>query len=84
MRTETFLIITNNYIFSDKNGVPTSEAADLVKFIITDCTSLEFSGLMTIGALNHSLANGENPDFLVSSIYMRNYKIMCKTLTTYQ
>ena len=73
MMTEIFLIITDNYVFSDKNGIPPSEAADLVKLIITDCTTLEFSGLMTIGALNHSLADGENPDFLVSSICMKDY-----------
>lgn len=58
------MIQVNTSDEDNKNGIPPSEAADLVKLIITDCTTLEFSGLMTIGALNHSLADGENPDFL--------------------
>lgn len=54
------------WYFSDKNGVSTSKVSDLVNLIRTKCTELEFKGLMTIGSFDHSLADGVNPDFVVS------------------
>ncbi|XP_046642206.1 pyridoxal phosphate homeostasis protein-like [Daphnia pulicaria] len=47
-----------------KNGVEPSEAIKLAKFIIEKCSELEFCGLMTIGASNHDVSLGPNPDFL--------------------
>ena len=61
-----------NIFLPDKNGVPPSEAADLVKLVLTQCPHLNFSGLMTIGAFNHSISDGENPDFIVSMTNFNN------------
>jgi hypothetical protein len=52
-------------MFTGKNGVEPSEAIKLAKFIIEKCSELEFCGLMTIGASNHDVSLGPNPDFLV-------------------
>lgn len=48
----------------NKNGVPPAEAHSLVSLILSECPQLEFVGLMTIGAFDHSIADGENPDFI--------------------
>ena len=40
----------------------------MVEFIIKQCEHLEFLGLMTIGAFDHSYADGPNPDFEVSLV----------------
>lgn len=55
----------------NKNGIePGSDTLSAVKHIKDKCPNLNIIGLMTIGALGHSLAssvqaeNGQNPDFL--------------------
>merc|ERR1719195_1116260 len=57
---------------ANKNGVePGAETLSLVKYIREECPNLKFVGLMTIGALAHSVPQdssvvepGSNPDFL--------------------
>lgn len=51
-------------IFVDKSGILPEDAATLVEYIVTHCHNMEFKGLMTIGSLDHSLVQGDNPDFL--------------------
>ena len=55
----------------NKNGIePGADTLTAVQHIKEKCPNLKLSGLMTIGALGHSLAssiqaeNGQNPDFL--------------------
>lgn len=38
--------------------------SELVQFVRDSCPKLEFIGLMTIGAYEHSYGPGENPDFI--------------------
>ncbi|MCL4125713.1 UNVERIFIED_CONTAM: hypothetical protein GTU68_005008, partial [Idotea baltica] len=47
----------------NKYGVAPLEAPDLVGFVLSSCPALEFVGLMTIGAFDHDLSKGPNPDF---------------------
>ena len=46
-----------------KGGVNVNDALPLAKFIISECSNLEFKGLMTIGSTLNK--RGENPDFKV-------------------
>lgn len=46
-----------------KNGCDPEEAGKIVKIIRDECPNLKLEGLMTIGAYNHDLSNGPNPDF---------------------
>jgi uncharacterized pyridoxal phosphate-containing UPF0001 family protein len=52
----------------NKNGVDPNETVALVKHVRDKCPSLTVVGVMTIGALAHSLAReheaGANPDFM--------------------
>ena len=52
----------------NKGGVQPDEVVEVAKHIIEKCPNIEFQGLMTIGALAHSVAReptvGPNPDFL--------------------
>lgn len=48
-----------------KGGVLPSECIDLVKHILEKCPSLNFEGLMTIGA--RTKETDVNPDFKVRS-----------------
>ncbi|XP_023227802.1 pyridoxal phosphate homeostasis protein-like isoform X1 [Centruroides sculpturatus] len=61
----------------NKNGVTPQEVTDLVSYVRQECSNLEFSGLMTIGALGHNVANGPNPDF---QILVRCRKDVCTDL----
>ena len=49
--------------FADKSGCSPSAVSSLVSHILTDCPQLQFVGLMTIGAFDHDLSTGPNPDF---------------------
>lgn len=48
-----------------KHGLPPEETVDTVQHIMSQCTALHFSGLMTIGRYGHDLTLGSNPDFQV-------------------
>jgi len=51
----------------NKGGIEPSEVVSVVKHVQDNCPNLSFQGLMTIGALAHSVARettGPNPDFL--------------------
>lgn len=47
----------------DKSGLEATDAPSLVDYIRNSCSNLHFIGLMTIGAFDHDLTNGPNPDF---------------------
>ncbi|XP_071476723.1 pyridoxal phosphate homeostasis protein-like [Diadema antillarum] len=47
----------------NKSGIPPEECTETVTHVIDSCPSLEFAGLMTIGAFDHDLEKGPNPDF---------------------
>ena len=40
----------------------------LAEHIISHCPHLKFTGLMTIGQMNYDWGQGENPDFIVSTV----------------
>lgn len=46
-----------------KHGLPPEDTINTVKHILSQCTALNFSGLMTIGRYGYDLSNGPNPDF---------------------
>lgn len=48
-----------------KHGLPPDETVTTVKHILSKCSALHFSGLMTIGRYGYDLADGPNPDFQV-------------------
>ena len=51
----------------NKGGIEPGDITNVVKFVLEKCPNLQFRGLMTIGALAHSVAKdaeGPNPDFL--------------------
>jgi uncharacterized pyridoxal phosphate-containing UPF0001 family protein len=67
--------ILNVYIFKvntsgeeNKGGIEPGEVVNVVEHVRNNCPNLVFQGLMTIGALAHSVAKesseGPNPDFL--------------------
>ena len=67
------MIQVNTSKEENKNGLSPSEAPSLARHVQDSCANLELAGLMTIGALGHSLESaerlkgckeGENPDFL--------------------
>ncbi|RWS27660.1 hypothetical protein B4U80_06015 [Leptotrombidium deliense] len=47
----------------NKNGVQPKQASSLVQFILEKCSRLQFTGIMTIGALDRNPSDGPNPDF---------------------
>lgn len=47
----------------NKHGCVPSEAPSLVQHVLAKCPNLELAGLMTIGAFDHDLSKGPNPDF---------------------
>ncbi|XP_029362296.1 pyridoxal phosphate homeostasis protein isoform X1 [Echeneis naucrates] len=46
-----------------KHGLPPEETVNTVKHIVSQCSALHFSGLMTIGRYGYNLSLGPNPDF---------------------
>ncbi|KAI1285940.1 hypothetical protein HDE_11334 [Halotydeus destructor] len=57
------LVQVNTSGEENKNGIAPAETSNLVKFILENCPNLKFAGLMTIGAFDHDLSAGPNPDF---------------------
>lgn len=47
----------------NKSGVHPDNVNDLVSHIMHNCPNLDFAGIMTIGAFDHDLSKGPNPDF---------------------
>lgn len=60
-----------------KGGVKPSEAATLAQYVIEECASLKFFGVMTIGMASYDPSAGPNPDF-VSLVKCRD--ALCKKL----
>lgn len=54
-----------------KHGLPPEETVNTVKHIVSQCSALHFSGLMTIGHYGYDLTLGPNPDFQVQNTLMR-------------
>ncbi|XP_061544023.1 pyridoxal phosphate homeostasis protein isoform X3 [Phycodurus eques] len=46
-----------------KYGLLPEETVNTVKHIVSECSALQFSGLMTIGRYGYNLTLGPNPDF---------------------
>ncbi|XP_038070891.1 pyridoxal phosphate homeostasis protein-like [Patiria miniata] len=46
-----------------KHGVSPSECCDLYDHVRQNCSALDVVGIMTIGAFDHDLSKGPNPDF---------------------
>ncbi|XP_022086653.1 pyridoxal phosphate homeostasis protein-like [Acanthaster planci] len=46
-----------------KHGVPPSQCCDLYDHVRQKCGALDVVGIMTIGAFDHDLSKGPNPDF---------------------
>ncbi len=54
--------------FPGKHGIDPSQTTALVTHILEKCPLLQLVGLMTIGAFDHDLSKGPNPDFQVCVI----------------
>lgn len=52
-----------------KHGLPPEETVNTVKHIVSHCSALQFSGLMTIGRYGYDLTLGPNPDFQVVDVF---------------
>lgn len=55
-----------------KHGLPPEETVNAVKHILSECSALHFSGLMTIGRYGYDLSLGPNPDFQVERMCVSN------------
>lgn len=60
-----FLQIVCQMFVVGKHGLPPEETVNTVKHIVSQCSALQFSGLMTIGRYGYDLTLGPNPDFQV-------------------
>lgn len=58
------LVQVNTSGEEQKNGIEPKDASQLVKFIVGECPSLKFAGLMTIGMAEYDKNSGPNPDFV--------------------
>uniref|UniRef100_A0A2R5LIY6 Pyridoxal phosphate homeostasis protein n=1 Tax=Ornithodoros turicata TaxID=34597 RepID=A0A2R5LIY6_9ACAR len=47
-----------------KGGVEPSETASLAQYVVKECASLKFFGIMTIGMASYDPSTGPNPDFV--------------------
>lgn len=56
---------SSTYISTGKSGVLPDKASELAIHVVETCPNLELMGLMTIGAFDHDLSKGPNPDFQV-------------------
>lgn len=59
-----FMYVRMNVV--GKHGLPPEETVSTVNHIQSECSALQFSGLMTIGRYGYDLSLGPNPDFQVS------------------
>jgi len=57
------LVQVNTSGEEQKSGEDVEGAVELCKHIRANCSNLKLAGLMTIGAFDHDLAEGPNPDF---------------------
>lgn len=48
-----------------KHGLPPADTVNTVKHIVSNCPTLHFAGLMTIGRYGYDISEGPNPDFQV-------------------
>ena len=64
----SFIIIFDIEYLTDKSGVPPDSVNDLVSHVLSNCPNLKLAGLMTIGAFDHDLSTGPNPDFQVWTV----------------
>ena len=48
-----------------KHGLSPEHTPDTVRHVMSSCSALHFSGLMTIGRYGYDLTEGPNPDFQV-------------------
>ncbi|KAK4328678.1 hypothetical protein Pmani_000925 [Petrolisthes manimaculis] len=47
----------------NKSGISPDKVGELATHVVETCSNLELLGLMTIGAFDHDLSKGPNPDF---------------------
>ncbi|XP_026323100.1 pyridoxal phosphate homeostasis protein [Hyposmocoma kahamanoa] len=47
-----------------KSGIEPFESVTMVEYVLKNCPSLKFNGLMTIGQYDYDMSLGPNPDFL--------------------
>lgn len=60
-----------------KHGLPPEETVNTVKHIVSHCSALQFSGLMTIGRYGYDLTLGPNPDFQVVDVFCLICVVSC-------
>lgn len=63
-----------------KHGLPPEETVNTVKHIVSHCSALQFSGLMTIGRYGYDLTLGPNPDFQVVDVFCLMCVASCWTV----
>jgi uncharacterized pyridoxal phosphate-containing UPF0001 family protein len=61
----TLATLSNLPSFADKHGCVPSGTLQMVRHVLDTCPKLELLGIMTIGAFDHDLSKGPNPDFQV-------------------
>lgn len=71
------MVQVNTSSEDNKSGCKPEEVADITSFIRSSCPRLEFVGLMTIGAFDHDVSKGPNPDF---QLLLRCREDLCATL----
>lgn len=62
------MIVSLGRVLSGKHGLPPDETVNMVKHAVSQCSALDFAGLMTIGRYGYDLSEGPNPDFQVRQI----------------
>uniref|UniRef100_A0A671RW48 Pyridoxal phosphate homeostasis protein n=2 Tax=Sinocyclocheilus anshuiensis TaxID=1608454 RepID=A0A671RW48_9TELE len=60
-----------------KHGLPPEETVNVVKHIVSQCSSLDFAGVMTIGRYGYDLSEGPNPDF---QMLLKRREEVCESL----
>ena len=51
-------------VIIEKNGCDIAQVSTLVKYVLENCSNLNFMGLMTIGMYGYDIKDGPNPDFI--------------------
>ncbi|XP_067879466.1 pyridoxal phosphate homeostasis protein [Heterodontus francisci] len=65
------MVQVNTSAEDSKHGLSMEETVDMVRHILTNCPSLEFVGLMTIGRYGYDPSQGPNPDFQVLAAHRK-------------
>ncbi|ROL43161.1 Pyridoxal phosphate homeostasis protein [Anabarilius grahami] len=60
-----------------KHGLPPDETVNMVKHVVSQCSALDFAGLMTIGRYGYDLSEGPNPDF---QMLLKHRNEVCESL----